>query len=126
MKNDVGGGAHCRARICKTFSEPRNRFQRIDSDSLCSLSPNICKHLRRSPGIDSRAPETFINSGFGGPVYDSPGINSLEPISGHFKILQIQAQDFITIPGAAQVSSSTRGIEVPGGFNVWAQSQGVL
>jgi len=36
------------------FKEPRNRFQGIDSSSLCSLSPT--PGLLRTPGIDSKEP----------------------------------------------------------------------
>jgi hypothetical protein len=45
-----------RRRYFKTFREPRNRFQGIDSSSLCSLSPNFLtfkEPKNRFQGINS-------------------------------------------------------------------------
>ncbi len=47
--------------------------------------------------------------------YDSPGIDS---IPGPLKILQIRAQDFTTIPGAAQVFQLSEGA-----FHVYAHTR---
>jgi hypothetical protein len=68
--------------IYKTFKEPRNRFQGIDSTRLCSLRARICKPFKkprnrfparwnRSLGIDSRLHKRLQIRALAGR-YDNP------------------------------------------------------
>jgi hypothetical protein len=72
----AAGLAVCQSPNLKTFKEPRDRFQGIDSDSLCSLAARYDNNI-------------FV---LARQAAKAGGIDTSESIPGPLKRLQIRAQ----------------------------------